>query len=342
MAWAVPRHSRTDIDAAGDALITPVSGPELDRALSVINNWRSSHSYPLNTFQMWLRKNAKRIDQQSIVVQRTKRLSSIDLKLHRFGWLKLSEMQDIGGCRAVVGSVRSVDRLVARYKNSRFDHKLDKEDDYIRNPKRSGYRGVHLIYRYHNRKKRAYAGLKIEVQLRSPLQHAWATAVETVGTLTKQALKSSSGDKEWLRFFALMGSALAMREGTPIVPNTHSDKETLVAELRKYAAHLDIESKLRAYGAVIKHLEEKRTPGAHYFLLALDPSASRVTVTGFTSQESQRASREYLATERSMANRPGGDAVLVSAESLASLKRAYPNYFLDTRVFVEAVRIATG
>jgi hypothetical protein len=313
---------------------------EFDQALRIINNWRSSHSYPLNTFQMWLRKNARRVDQQSLVVQRIKRLSSIELKLRRFGWLKLSEMQDIGGCRAVVGSVRSVDRLVARYKRSRFDHKLDHEDDYIRAPKRSGYRGVHLIYRYHNRKKRAYTGLKIEVQLRSPLQHAWATAVETVGTFTRQALKSSRGEKEWLRFFALMGTALAMREGTPIIPGTPSDGEALFSELSEHVKNLEVESKLAAYGTVIKHLEESRIPGAHYFLLALDPEAHTLSVTGFQSDESERASKDYLAVERSLAGRPGADAVLVSAESLAALKRAYPNYFLDTRVFLEALRQA--
>jgi hypothetical protein len=32
---------------------------------------------------------------------------------------------------------------------------------------------------------------------------------------------------------------------------------------------------------------------------------------------------------------PGLDVVLVSVDSLSSLERAYPNYFADTRVFVE-------
>ena len=32
---------------------------------------------------------------------------------------------------------------------------------------------------------------------------------------------------------------------------------------------------------------------------------------------------------------PAGQAVLVAADSLQSLKRAYPNYYLDTGRFVE-------
>ena len=42
-----------------------------------------------------------------------------------------------------------------------------------------------------------------------------ATAVETVSTLRQQALKSSLGDPDWLRFFTLMGTAIAIREHAP-------------------------------------------------------------------------------------------------------------------------------
>src|ERR1019366_9744121 len=94
------------------------------------------------------------------------------------------------------------------------------EDDYVDHPKASGYRSYHLIYRYFSDKKATHNGLKIEVQIRSQLQHAWATAVETVGTFIQQALKSSQGEEDWLRFFALMGSAIAYREHGELVPDT--------------------------------------------------------------------------------------------------------------------------
>src|SRR5690348_9890038 len=105
--------------------------------------------------------------------------------------MKLSQMQDIGGCRAVVASLSDVSRLVKHYKASDMKHKLLNEDDYITAPRKSGYRSYHLIYRYFSDKKSSHNGLRIEVQIRSQLQHAWATAVETVGTFIRQALKSS-------------------------------------------------------------------------------------------------------------------------------------------------------
>ncbi|MBU6438396.1 MAG: hypothetical protein KGQ77_12790, partial [Betaproteobacteria bacterium] len=62
----------------------------------------------------------------------------------------------------------------------------------------------------------AFNNQKIEVQLRTRLQHAWATAVEIVDAFTGQALKSglklNSGDPKWRRFFALMSSVIAIRE----------------------------------------------------------------------------------------------------------------------------------
>jgi len=244
-------------------------------------------------------------------------------------------MQDIGGCRAVVGSCEKVFRIRKAYKESRIKHRLAREDDYIMQPKDSGYRGVHLVYRYFSDRKATYRGLQIEVQLRSSLQHAWATAVETVGTFLQQSLKASQGTPAWLRFFSLMGSATALREGTPTVPDTPASRTDLISEIRRYVDDLQVEAKLRAYGQALQEVE-RQVGNARYFLLDLRPSEQRVTVTGFGARQLDEATTEYLEVEKSLAG-PGAEAVLVSVESLDSLRAAYPNYFLDTKLFLEAL-----
>jgi hypothetical protein len=70
--------------------------PERDDSLTVINNWRASHSYPLLAVRMTLTGRAKRIDQRAILAQRLKRLSSIQTKLRSNAHMALSQMQDIG------------------------------------------------------------------------------------------------------------------------------------------------------------------------------------------------------------------------------------------------------
>lgn len=341
MAWAEPAYSRSAVDRAGATYIDSNADREArELALTVINNWRSSHSFPLNTLQMNLRSSSAQYDDDPTVAQRMKRLPSIRHKLERIPGMNLSRMQDLGGCRSVLSSVNAVHELVEYYTTtSRMKHKLVREDQYIAEPKASGYRGVHLVYRYFSDRKPTYNGLAIEMQIRSRLQHAWATAVETVGIFTQQALKSSWGDAEWLRFFALMSSALALREGTPIVPETPSDPTELADELRRYAKKLNVIDRLAAYGRALRFTEEATdlTKG-HTFLLELDIPGESLTVRSY--QNILLAAQEYDAIERAIEGQPGKDAVLVTVESLASLRRAYPNYFLDTTVFVESVREA--
>ncbi len=114
--------------------------------------------------------------------------------------MQLTQMQDIAGVRAVLDSVSQVTELANDYRNNTaFDHRLRNVKDYISEPRdMDGYRSVHLIYEYKNNRNHAYDGLILEVQMRSKLQHIWATAVETMGTFLGQALKSRQGEKAWL------------------------------------------------------------------------------------------------------------------------------------------------
>src|ERR1700720_4229442 len=107
MAWTKLRHTREQVNAAANALvayetISPTADWEsfvkfMDRysaALPIINNWRASHSFPLNTFRMNLNRTSASVDGEALTAQRIKRMSSISLKLQRFPDMKLSQMQD--------------------------------------------------------------------------------------------------------------------------------------------------------------------------------------------------------------------------------------------------------
>lgn len=343
--WIIPEFNRGKVGAAGTSLIDPARISDRDDAFEVINNWRSSHGYPLQCLKMTLKMRAKRIDKRALIAQRLKRLSSISVKLRRNSHMKLSQMQDLGGCRAVVRRPGAVDRLVALYehstaKNPHARAELVKKYDYIQNPKPDGYRSVHLIYKYRtkSRKRAHYNGLRIEIQIRSRLQHAWATAVETVSIFTGQALKSNVGDASWKRFFALMGSAIALRERRPIVPGTPEDPQELVAELRLLSKQLKIETVLRGWRGAVQILGARKD--AHAFLLITDSTNNSIQVKGFAQQDLAKATDEYLIVEKQFADNPGVQAVLVSVESLATLRSAYPNYYLDTSTFLRVVRQA--
>ena len=135
---------------------------------------------------------------------RIKRLPSIISKLQRLSRIRLSEMQDIAGCRAVLPNVEDAFRAANSLMGSRVKHRLVRTHNYLAKPRRSGYRSLHLVYSYRGAREHTLDELNVEIQIRTRRQHLWATAVETVGTFTREALKSGAGEEDWLRFFALM------------------------------------------------------------------------------------------------------------------------------------------
>ncbi len=319
---------------------------ELHHALKVINNWRSSHSYPLHCLKMALKTRARAVSRDAIVAQRIKRLSSIEAKLKRWEGMQLARMHDIGGCRAIMRNVQQVNELVRVYEESRSKNphrgpEFVRPYDYITQPKEDGYRSIHLVYRFRSSstKYRVYNGLRIEIQLRTQLQHAWATALETASMFTGQALKSNVGDESWKRFFALAGTALAIREKLPTVPGTPTGNG-LATELRDLYNILRVQTVLQGWGAAAHKLGGARR--AQTYLLVLDTTLKNLEVTGFRESELAKASEAYMVAEKAARDKPERQTVLVSVDTLAGLRRAYPNFFLDTAAFIQAVQQAIG
>lgn len=306
-------------------------------ALEAVNTWRSSHGYPINTFQATLRLKLKKVDKKAIVAQRLKRMASIIEKMKRYDNMQLGRMQDIGGLRAVVGSLAKVRKLEQSYQASRFSHELANYKDYINEPKDSGYRSVHLVYRYNNPRAPEYNGLFVELQIRTRIQHAWATAVETMGTFLDHALKSSEGPEEWLRFFALTGSAFAHIEKQPPVPGFES-----LSELETYrrvvseAKRLRITERLYAFAIATEHVHTDRRRGG-YHLITLDIDGKSVLIKSYSAGRLEQANEDYAAVEQRIARGEQLQAVLVSAGPIENLRRAYPNYFLDTGEFIASI-----
>lgn len=331
-------YSKRELNRAGQIFIdSSLSSQERDTALLIINNWRTAHNFPLNTFQKRLRRNAKSINADALVAQRIKRLASIKHKLERFPSMKIAQIQDIGGCRAIMKDITEVDTLVNKYlHDSRgVKHKLDKVHNYIQTPKISGYRGIHLIYKYQSDKTDRNEDMRIEIQVRTLVQHAWATAVETVGTFIQQSLKSSQGEEDWLEFFRLIASAMAHEEGKPEVPGTPTDNNDLRLKIKKLASKLDVEGHLTAFRDSIEVLADK-SYNAQYYLLELDAYARKIRIRSYKYTELSIASNDYISLEKNLdVNK---DAVLVSAESIEALKLAFPNYYLDTDVFLRKLK----
>lgn len=339
MAFVLPRYAKKEINRAGVVLASGNAEPvKLEWAYDVLANWRACHGYPINTFQSTLRQKLKTISKGAIVAQRLKRAPSVINKLRRFSSMKLVQMQDIGGLRAIVGSIQQVRKLEDNYRKSIFEHELVSSKDYIKDPKSDGYRGIHLVYRYMNKRAPAYNGLLIELQLRTRLQHAWSTAVETMGTFLGEALKSGLGDRSWREFFEISSAALTHLENTEPVPGYEGlSRKAIFDRVAETERKLHVLSKLEGFSIAADHITTEEGAGS-YHLIILDSSKKSVSIRPFPVSQLELANNEYIKIEERAQSGEKVEAVLVSAGPIEALKKAYPNYFLDTKQFVEQIR----
>ena len=335
MKWTEPKYSKNKVKNAGKLLaFENVEGEEYQNARNVFTNWRSSHAYPMQIMLDLLRNHARKVNDNAVVVQRLKREKSILQKLRNEKNMSLSRIEDIAGCRAVMSNIDEVYKVIQSLAKSKTSSKRQRVRDYfITNSKPSGYRGFHIIYKY-NGSKNQFKGLYVELQIRSQIQHSWATAVEVVGTFTGQALKASRGQKRWLEFFQYCSAEFAQLEGTDVSTNlkeinTHPNFCILLKEL-------DVLKRLSAFSVATRFVNDRfNKEGAGYFIIQLNLQERLLSTTRFEPREFNKAEAFYNEQELKIKDRSVTDLVLVSAESIVELKKAYPNYFADTEAFAQ-------
>lgn len=345
--YTEPEYSNKRVRRAGEALRADAQEAELADAMKVIDNWRAAHAYPLNTFQATLRKRLSTLalnSREAPVGQRLKRLPSIEKKLHRNPKMKLERMQDIAGLRAVVPVPRHLNAIRHMYEQEgRLSHVLKGVHDYVAEPKEDGYRSVHMIYQYFSPTAPAYDGLHVELQLRTQLQHAWATAVETVDLFTGQAIKTGNPMPIWANFFKLASAAFALEERTP-VPAEFRVMEAIDIRrlLRQSEAQLNVAVRMRGFSVAADRIHQEARRNAGYHLVLLDTRRRTLRIKSFAKDELAPAMDLYADVERQVAKGAPFDAVLVAGGGINQLRRTYPNYFLDASMFVDRLEQLCG
>ena len=324
------------MDRAGELLKEKsLSDSELQKALDVLSNWRAYHAEPLSTFGKVLRRRSGKICQDSnpVAAQRLKRTPSILLKLKKYKTMRLSLMQDIGGLRVIFDDMKCVNELVEMYRQTKSRHVLSSLDDYVVKPKNDGYRSMHLIY-----KLGMEPGLFIEIQVRSYLQHIWATAVEVFGTLKKSSFKTGYGEKRWLKFFKLLSSVFALKEKNPLV-DEHSNlsHKVILDELKDEMRNLQAIEKLSIYTNIYKIVsKEMSTVGrkGNYFLFLLNSKDATITIKRFGANRIENALESYRQEEEKFYNNASVNIVLVRSSDIRNLEVSYPNYFMNTKMLI--------
>ena len=159
-----------------------------------------------------------------------------------------------------------------------------------------------------------------------------------MGTFLGQALKSGQGEKDWREFFAIASAALAVVEKCQAVPGYENfTQKQIFTELAFAERKLKVLDKLNGFAIAADRITKERGQGA-YHLVILDSTARTVSIRPFAQARLEEANKAYADIEARANAGESVEAVLVSAGPVDALRKAYPNYFLDTQTFVAEIQ----
>jgi putative GTP pyrophosphokinase len=253
-------------------------------------------------------------------------------KLHREPRMQLARMDDIAGCRLIFDDVASLKEFREKFHKARFNHQrrneIDKYD-YVKNPKHTGYRGIHDIYEYSSKSKQGepYSGLMLELQYRTQFQHAWATAVEVISRVTENQPKFDKGDERYKNFFRLASEiiARAFEDSTSCCPDL-SDLE-LVKRFQGLDAEINVIRTLRGLDEIYDRVADGGSVIIRF---------SKEGHLTLHSIDTMKAADEYFRLEKTY---PKDDIVLVRADTFDQIRSAFRNYFSDSSDFIDAMDV---
>jgi Region found in RelA / SpoT proteins len=339
-------YSRRAIQRAGEVIASNLpwneeTEPLIRDAFKIANNWRDSHAFPMRSIRHSAIYYMRDIGLTGITAARLKRMQAIRRKLRRFNY-GLQQLQDLGGCRVILPTISDVERLVRTIKE-KIRHEIKTEDNYLLEPKIDGYRSHHIIFHFSPKdsERAAYTGRRIELQVRTQLQHSWATAIEAVGLFRGEELKNNQGSPEWLRLFKLMSAEFAEAERCPVAPGTPS-KMQRQEEVRHLAHSLGAVATLEKMIHGVRGTDIPLSPYSHrdYYLIRYDHATNTVYVEPLSKVA---ATMHYHSAEEVMnrTDHDNEDIVLVEVDKIENLKKAYPNYFGDVTIFGQQLRALT-
>jgi hypothetical protein len=322
----IPQYSANRATKAGDRI-------SKDRPLAedwiVFENFRNSHTYILNTFRPTLIRHITN-KRNTIFAQRLKRKNTIIDKLKSGRAKDYGKMHDLAGCRLIFKSISDLEKYRKKLHEARFKHERinGEKYNYVKNAKPTGYRGIHDVYSYSVSSKggKIYNGFLIEIQYRTVVQHAWATAVEISDFINKSRVKFESGtDPKRERFFVLASELLArhFESLTGALPLLSDD------EIK--SEFIQLESELGIIDGLKKlHKEKIDLPSSKNIVLHF--ANSGLIAKGFRSSTFALEHRNSLEISH-----PNDDVVYVRGNSSNHIKSAFRNYFRDSKEFVSYI-----
>ncbi|HAU80469.1 MAG TPA: (p)ppGpp synthetase [Stenotrophomonas sp.] len=322
--------SKAKIDKAGRALATGKYKDEIDviEMDDIFDSYRGAHLQPLSETTVELQHLLSNYGASYYIAQRLKRKPQIARKLNRLT-VRLSQLQDIGGCRIIVQTNDEVDALkrfleeqVAKqdvFAIKRFTDYREKGRDV------TGYRALHVLLERN--------GVNLELQIRSRVQHYWAESIERTSVIYGHHLKEGEGHAKVLEYFKCLSDAFYEHEAgrePPLELRIRIDELRSVCEeiITKADTHKVFDSFVNE--DIIKTLtekERKNAGGLNNWILVFDWNAGAFVSWDIVSRLPSDAVKSYSEYERNFPASKGYEVVLVGSSEVATVRQTHSHYF---------------
>ncbi|MGA8810100.1 MAG: RelA/SpoT domain-containing protein [Thermoanaerobaculia bacterium] len=324
-------NSKSLVDKAGRVLTNcqEASPDELLDLEIVFDEYRKDHLKPLSELTLELQRWLAQYDSKYYIAHRLKRKPQILRKLIRLS-VRLTQLQDIGGCRIIVETNADVEKLFGFLRDRvaqqtdltilrRTDYRELGRDD-------SGYRALHLIVEK--------GGLKLELQIRSRIQHYWAENIERASVIYGHYLKEMEGDKLVLSYFKLLSDMFYEIESGR---RADTQLKLRLAALRQFAEEIisasDPQHVLNSYvnEGIVKTLIEKEKSlggaGLNNWIIVFDWNQGAFVSWDIVARDPDAAIAKYVEHERAFPAEDGFEVVLVGSSDVATVRLTHSHYF---------------
>ena len=317
------------------------------------DNFREAHNIIIKLFTIELKK--VNFSKQHLTASRNKRIETIISKLCRPEKPKLDRIHDIAGTRIIFENIKSLEDYIDILENTElvnFKEKINEDKNrynYIKNPKSDGYRSIHKVFYYSsnipystlNEKRFNLENKKIELQLRTRLQHIWATTVEIYDIINKSNIKTGTHNKLETKEGLFFKNCSLVFEGIE-----SNDVEKIKININKIFRDKDlVEIYNRLKGIKnIKNIQLPKTLGSdEVFILITDLNKGKTTFFATDPIEKNDKQDTFLinASYRRLEEKnTKGEYILLllTLGDIKKLKNVYPNYFLNTNKFISILK----
>ncbi|MGL4241103.1 MAG: RelA/SpoT domain-containing protein, partial [Beijerinckiaceae bacterium] len=330
----MPAPSKSKIDKAGHFLASKSeinTEQELDLEI-IFDDYRKAHLQPLTEITLEIQKWLSDFGSDYYIAQRLKRKPQIARKLRRLS-VRLTQLQDIGGCRIIVDGNKDVDALLDYIDRRLVDNKSIKvirRTDY-RDLGRddTGYRSFHYIL--------SKSGLSIELQIRSKIQHYWSESIERTSVIYGYHLKEKEGDQYVIDYFKILSNIFyEIESGRQI---STQDKIELSASRARSESIIQKNVNTKVLGShinedIVKTLAqiEKNNPNdINNWIFVFDWNIGNFITWDVVSRDPEQAVREYIKFENNFPASKNYEVVMIGSSNVSTIRYTHSHYFgIDT------------